>query len=247
MATGPSSTVAGARQLPVDRFHTGVRLASLGWWAVATASLYVAGLTVWQAVFGTEQGWFWMPWIIATLLLSQPLGRWGEQQLMTLWPSGRALNLDGARLTLTEKHGAQTFDLNRRLSYWRWYFIIRERRAGRVPNGHYCCALRLVQDDGAGASASASLYAFLPPKDAQLLLDQFPAYELRPSAPTRLPGTSPATPAPAANPHLAGRDPAFLAAEQTRWESGAELEAEDFSALLRHLQPQVAEFKSVSS
>lgn len=220
----------------MDRFHTGIRLASLAWWVLATASLYWAGLAVWQAAFGPEQGWFWMPWLIATLLLSQPLGRWGEQQLMRLWPSGRTLLLEGARLTLTEKRGPQTFDLNLKLNYWRWYFIIRERRAGRVSNGHYCCALRLIQDDGAGVSASASLYAFLLPKQAQLLLEQFPGYELRPSAP-----------APAATNHLAGRDPAFLAAEKTRWETGAELEADDFAALLQHLQLHLAEFKSVSS
>jgi len=247
MATTGPGTFADEHRLLADRFHTGVRLASLGWWLVTTASLYLAGLAVWQALFGTEQGWFWMPWIIATLLLSQPVGRWGEQQLMRLWPSGRTLGLSGARLTFSEKSGAQTFDLNRKLNYWRWYFIIRERRAGRVPNGHYCCALRLMQDDGMSTSASVSLYAFLPPERARRVLERFPGYELRPSAPARLPAAPQASSMPITGSHLAGRDPAFLAVEKLRWESGAELEPDDFETLLQHLQQYLPEFKAVSS
>lgn len=243
-ASGPS---ANPRQLLLDRFHTGVRLASLLFWVLATGSIYLAGITLWQALFGTEQGWFWMPWIILTLLLSQPVGRWGEQQLMRLWPSGRTLGLEGARLTLAEKRGAQVFDLNRKLNYWRWHFIIRERRAGRVPNGHYCCALRLMQDDGVAASANASLYAFLPPERARALLEQFPSYELRPSAPARLPVLPQAAPIPSGGGHLAGRDPAFLTAEKLRWENGAELEPDDFEVLLQHLQRYLPEFRAVSS
>ncbi|MCS6909182.1 MAG: hypothetical protein NZM11_01225 [Anaerolineales bacterium] len=247
MATPNSGPLAGSRQLLLDRFHTGVRLASLLWWVLATGAIYLAGITVWQALFGTEQGWFWMPWIIITLLLSQPVGHWGEQQLMRLWPSGRTLSLAGARLTLTEKSGGQTFNLDRKLNYWRWYFIIRERRAGRVPNGHYCCALRLMQDDGVAASANVSLYAFFPPERARALLERFPGYELRPVTPARLPTSPQAAPVPIAGGHLAGRDPAFLTAERMRWESGAELEPDDFEFLLQHLQQHLPEFRAVSS
>jgi hypothetical protein len=247
MAPPGSSPLAGSRQLLLDRFHTGVRLASLLFWVLATGSIYLAGITVWQALFGTEQGWFWMPWIILTLLLSQPVGRWGEQQLMRLWPSGRTLGLEGARLTLSEKTGAQVFDLGRKLNYWRWYFIIRERRAGRVPNGHYCCALRLLQDDGVASGASASLYAFFPPERARTLLERFPSYELRPSMSARLPALPQAAPMPGAGSPLAGRDPTFLTAEKLRWEIGAELEPDDFEVLLQHLQKYLPEFKAVSS
>jgi hypothetical protein len=219
-----------ARNLPVDRFHIGVRLASLLWWVVATALIYLTGVLLFSAVLGDAASWVWLPWLIAALLLSQLWGKWGEQQLMRLWPSGRAVQLQPVRLILNEKTGSQTFELAHKVNFWRWRFQIKDRRGGRVPGGHFCCALRLAQDDG-GATANASLYAFLPPQRAEALKARFPFHELRPSKETNL-----------QTPHFSGKETTFLSAEKARWENGAELEPDDFEAVLEHLNAHVPEF-----
>ncbi|MGQ0604873.1 MAG: hypothetical protein ACT4QE_24595 [Anaerolineales bacterium] len=218
-----------ARTLPVDRFHIGVRLAALAWWLIATIVIFVAGAWLFSTLLGGAT-WVWLPWLVVTLLLSQVWGRWGEQQLMQRWPSGRAVELQGSTLKLHEKGLPLVFDLSHKVNFWRWRFQIKERRGGRVPRGHFCCAMRLTQDD-AGRAASASLYAFVPPQQAEALKARFPFYDLRPAkeatSPTAL---------------LGGRDAAFLSAEKMRWENGAELETTDFEALLEHLNAHVPEF-----
>jgi hypothetical protein len=146
------------------------------------------------------------------------------------------LELDGARLGFVERGRQQTFDLTRKVNYWRWCFVVRERRGGRVPNGHLCCALRLVQDTGAGAEAAADLYAFLPPAAAQALRARFAFYELR---------RAKEGPAPAEA--VGGREPAILAVEKNRWEAGAELDPADFQALLEHLARYLPEFAAYRS
>jgi len=219
------------RSLPLDRFHTGVRLATLGWWLAATAALYFAGLAVFSFFLGEDQGWVWLPWLIAVLLLSQFIGRWGERQLLQRWPSGRKLDLAPGRLTLTDKGQTHTMDFARLVNYWRWQFVIRNRRGGRVANGHFCCAIRLLQDD-----VDFCVYAFLPPEQYKALSERYKFYELRPSNDAQ----------PKAG-VLGGRDAAFLNAERLRWDHGAELEAADFDELLAYLKRHRAEFEAVMS
>lgn len=228
-----ASSLADDRHIPLDRFHVGVRLATLLWWVVSTGLLYFGGLALWGAVFGDSQSWFWLPWIVVVLLLSQPLGRWVEGELVRRWPSGRALALSAGRLIVRERAVEHPFDLSKKVNYWRWQFVIRERRAGWVPAGHLCCAIRLVQDDGAAAGpATTSLYAFLPPAEAKALGERFPMYELKPAADARAAG---------------GREAAFMAAERTRWEGGAELEPAELTAVLEHLGRYLPEFSGVQS
>ena len=224
------STSLAPQRLPADRFHVGVRLAALVWWLVATAAIFLAGAWLFSSLLGGAS-WVWLPWLIVTLMASQLWGRWGEQQLMHRWPSGRSVELNASRLTLQEKPGALKFDLSHKVNFWRWRFLIKDRRGARVPKGHYCCAIRLMQADG-GAAASACLYAFVPPQQAEALMARFPFYDLRPAK--EVTG--------AAAPPLGGRDAAFLAAEKLRWENGAELDPADFEALLEHLNAHVPEF-----
>lgn len=225
------STAGAQRQLRLDVYHAGVRLGTLVWWLGSAAALFGAGLWVGGLVLGAASNWLWLPWLLISLLLSQALGQAGERWLMQHWPSGRSLTLEGGRLVLREPAGAQTFDLGLKLNYWRWGFTVKQRRGGRVPNGHFCYALRLVQS--AGPEASACVYAFLPPGPAAALRERFPCYELRPA-------DEPATPANGA----AGRDPGFLAVEKLRWDSGAELEPADLQLLLEHLASHGPDFKA---
>lgn len=230
------SAPAPGRRLPLDRYHGPARLAALLWWLLTSVGLYLGGLYLAGQLLGESGAWFWLPWLLVVLFLSQFIGRWGEAQAGRLWPSGRALELHGARLGFVEPGRQQTFDLTRKVNYWRWCFVVRERRGGRVPNGHLCCALRLVQDTGAGAEASADLYAFLPPAAAQALRARFAFYELR-----RVKDGLP----PAGS--LGGREPAILAVEKNRWEAGAELDPADFQALVEHLARYVPDFGAYRS
>jgi hypothetical protein len=111
-----------------------------------------------------------------------------------------------------------------RWNYWRWRFVVKRRRGGRVPTGHHCCALRLVQGDKV-----ASWYAFVSPSGAEAMAARYVFYELR-------------APSDKDKPALGGRDAQYLAAENHRWESGAELDTADFQALLEHLAAHHPEF-----
>lgn len=228
------STAGEGRRLPLDVYHAGVRLGTLVWWLAASAVLFAAGVWISGLIFGPAANWVWLPWLVITLLLSQFVGRWGERWLMRHWSSGRALELAGPRLVLQEPAGAQTFDLGLKVNYWRWGFQVRERRGGRVPNGHFCFALRLVQS--AGQEASACVYAFLPPAEAAALRARYPCYELRR-----------ANDQPLAAGVVGGRDPGILAVEKLRWEAGAELEAADLQALLDHLAKYCPNFNDYLS
>lgn len=220
-----------ARSLPLDRFHTGVRLGTLGWWLAATAALYFAGLWVFSLFLGEVQGWVWLPWLIVVLLLSQFIGRWGEKQLLQRWPSGRKLELAPGRLTFMDRGQPHSLNFAHIVNYWRWQFVIRNRRGGRVANGYFCCALRLLQDD-----VDFCIYAFLPPEQYKALSERYKFYELRPATDVN----------PKAG-TLGGRDAAFLNAEKLRWDNGAELEASDFDELLAYINHQRVEFEAVMS
>jgi hypothetical protein len=93
-----------------------------------------------------------------------------------------------------------------------------------VGSGYHCCGLGLVQGDEV-----VSHYAFLPPAAYDALAARYQVYELR----------RPNEPGKAA---LGGRDAVFLAAENARWQSGAELLPADFEALLAHLAARRADF-----
>jgi hypothetical protein len=76
-----------------------------------------------------------------------------------------------------------------------------------------------------------SLYTFLAPAAATALTARMPFYELRrPSEQGK------------AGPALGGRDAMYLAAEHARWDTGAELDAADFEALLAHLESGIPDF-----
>jgi hypothetical protein len=203
-----------------------VRLATLGLWFVAVIGVYLVLRLLAQAIAGQVAGVGTLLLVVLAVALAQPLAWLAERQLMARWSSGRAVALAPRQVTWRDKGEAATFDLGagQRWNYWRWRFVVRRRRGGRVPTGHYCVALRLVQGDKV-----ASWYAFAPPSAAEALAARFVFYELR---------------APSANgkPALGGRDAQYLNAENHRWESGAELDPADFEALLEHLAAHHPEF-----
>jgi len=213
------------RLLPADRFHTGVRLATLGLWVLSIVVAYLVLLVVATQIFGPLPGPGVLLVILAAVVIAQPLAWLGEKQLLARWPSGRAVQLEPGGLVWRDRGPTARLDLGQKVNFWRWRFSVKRRRSGRVPGNYHCFALRLVQGD-----TLLTLYSFLPPATAEALAARYPFYELRrPNDPGKTP--------------LGGRDSMFLAAERTRWEEGAELEPADFEALLAHLSASLADFE----
>jgi hypothetical protein len=221
------------RVLPADRFHTSVRVAAVVIWVGAILLAYWVIRWLGGLLSGGPVGGFGLLVVAAlAVVAAQPLAWLAERQLLRLWPSGRRAVLaprrlewhDRCQLASGEPRPSPRFDLGTMINFWRWRFEVRRRRGGRVPSGFHCLALRLVQADGA-----LSVYTFASPRQADALAERFAFYELRrPNDPGKL--------------SLGGRDALYLAAENARWEGGAELEPADFEALLEHLAAHVPGF-----
>ncbi len=213
-----------SRVLRADRFHTGVRLATLAVWLLAIVVVYVVLGLIATPIFGPPSGLSVLVTAVLAVALAQPLAWLGEKQLVARWPSGRAVELEPAALVWRDRGATSRLDLAQKVNYWRWRFAVKRQRSGRVPGNHHCFAIRLLQGDSA-----VTLYSFLPPATATALAARSPYYELR-------------RPKERSTLTLGGRDAIFLAAERARWDEGAELEPRDFEALAAHLAAHVPEF-----
>ncbi len=218
------TSLAPGRLLPADRFHTGVRVATLAFWLLAMVATYVVLAFIVHQIFGPLSGLLVLLVAVAAVVAAQPLAWLAERQLLVRWPSGRAAELEPGTVLWHDRGPICRLDLSEKINYWRWRFAIKRRRSGRIPGNYHCFAIRLLQGD-----TVVSLYAFLPPAVADALAARYPFYELRrPNDP----GKS----------VLGGRDSIFLAAEHARWDQGAELDPADFEALMGHLAAHLPEF-----
>jgi hypothetical protein len=218
------SSAALGRRLPADRFHAGVRVATLVLWAAAIVIAYVVLGFIANQIFGPLSSLGVLLLFLVAVVVAQPLAWLGERQLLARWPSGRAVQLEPGAVVWRDRLASFRLDLNQKVNFWRWRFAVRRRRGGRVPGNHHCFAIRLVQGE-----SLVTLYTFLPPATADALSARYPFYELRrPNDPGKAP--------------LGGRDAIYMAAEHTRWEEGAELEPADFEALVIHLAAHLPDF-----
>ena len=217
------------RLLPADRFHSGVRVTALVLWLLSIAVVYAVLAGLIGLFLGTVNGVGVVIVLIAAIILAQPLAWLAEQQLFARWPSGRSISLEPGVLIWHDHGESVRMELGPRLNFWRWRFAVKRRRGGRVPTGHHCFSIRLVQGDSVISS-----YTFLAPATAEALAARFPFYELRRS-------NTDASKLP-----LGGRDAMYLAAEHARWDTGAELEVADFEALLAHLATGVPDFATAT-
>lgn len=220
------AAVAAGRALPADRFHAGVRLAVLGAWVGSVVVLFFGLRAIITATLGPVAGVGVLVLIIVALAGAQPLAMLAERLAVRRWPSGRSVHLAPGRLRWNDKGQAVEFDLSQKVNYWRWQFEVRQRRSGRVPTGHHCLAIRLIQTEN-----EVSLYAFMSPARSAEIIQVYPFYELRRASDKNVKA-------------LGGRDAMFLTAENSRWENGAELDAADFRALLDHLDAHLPDFRA---
>ena len=218
------SSASLGRLLPADRYHAGVRVTALVVWFLAIVVAYVVVGLIVRVVLGPASGVGVLIIVVVAIVVAQPLAWLAEKQLLARWPSGRAAELDPGQLTWRDRGQISRLDLRQKVNYWRWRFSVRRRHGGRVPSNYHCFAIRLVQGDDV-----VSLYSFLSPAAVEALTVRFVFYELRrPNEDTKL--------------TLGGRDAMFLAAEHSRWETGAELDPADFEALIAHLAANVPGF-----
>lgn len=214
-------------ELRADRYHSGVRFTALGLWLAAIAALFFLGRWLGGLLLvGGVTGFGVLVLMAAAFVAAQPVAYLAERQLIKFWPSGRAVQLDGRLLRLHQPGADKLIRLDQPLAFRRWRFEVRTRRGGHVPKGHHCLALRLAQDDQVVA-----LYAFCSPAVMQDLAARFAFYQVRGAKETGAPAGD-----------TAGRDPAYLEAENDRWVFGAELEAGDFERLLTAVAPGVTGF-----
>jgi len=210
------------RSFIVDRLHGRVRVATVVVWLGCWVALMVIGVGLSALLFGSQPILFWLPWSLATLWFSQYPSRWAEARLAERWPSGRTLHLSAAALTLN--NAGQPVEINRQLPFQRstWCFKIQRQRGSRVPAGHFCLAARWGQDQN-----EIVVYAFASQAESAALRADNGFYELL-SARDR---------SAAAGPTTRGRDEAYLAAENARYERGGELSLADFEEVVRTVAP----------
>lgn len=146
-----------------------------------------------------------------------------DRLLKRIWPSGRVLMLDERHLVLKDRRLPTTvIRLDARVNLLTWRFVVARR--GRVPKGHLCLSIQVLQDD-----QEITVYTFCDPKKTNAV-EELDAFTLLASRKMmndeRL------------SLRVAGEQRRLLQAEDTRWHHGAELLPEDFLTFWQALRSQ---------
>lgn len=216
---------------PVDSYHAGLRLAIAGSMLagfVLGALVIVPWLAKLLQVDVTSLFCFRM---IGGVALGSGIGWLVEANLYRIWPSGREIEIDDNRLTLREPSGeSQSVDWNKHVNILSWQFKIKQR--AWVPKGWYCLACQLVQDDQAIIP-----YTFIKPRTAEKL-PQWQAFEVLIPEKHHLRTTN--------QNNLADtpQQARLRGVERDRWMNGAELQPDDFVALIHQIDAHLPNWPS---
>ncbi|MEW5989651.1 MAG: hypothetical protein AB1791_23755, partial [Chloroflexota bacterium] len=159
----------------------------------------------------------------------------GESLLKRLWPSGRQVVVDEQTIQLRADGRLTSLDRTKLITPTYWYFQLKGYpRAGaerRPPEGHFCLACRLQQDE-----ATIILFTFASPKLAATWTADKRFHELPPAAlygkgPGRRLFTPPTRPKLSAE-LIRSKDGPYWLAERGRWQDGLELTESDFTQLM---------------
>ena len=215
------------RTYPIDVEHLGIRIVVpllafvallLGWWAIPLV-MEAVGLQ------STLLSFLQLPLIIGAAIGGAYVA---DRLLKGRWLSGRELRLDDDCLIMREKDGSEkTIVWGERVNALAWRFTVARR--GRVPKGHICLALQLIQDE-----QEVTFYGFVSPKQVEILpnVEAFiPLSARRTLKDERL------------NLRIAGQQRRLLQAEDERWQHGGELTADAFSDLWARLQDRQLAFQ----
>jgi hypothetical protein len=147
-----------------------------------------------------------------------------EQALKRRWPSGRSIEVDAQGVRLIQNGTVQqnvTADASAQKLLWRF----QTKRRSRVPKGWHLLAAALEQNTG-----SVSVYTLVSPDQFKKLenADRFKVLKAKAESASNT----------SANARgrddllLAGEQRRLLAAENQRWQTGAEMTLDDFLAYL---------------
>lgn len=213
----------------VDVTHSGVRMVSLATTLIgALLGSFVIVPTLLR-LFGADPALYILLSCGGGLAIGLGAGSAVERYLRGIWPSGRSLKMDDEGLMLQE-HSQESTRIKwaEPLEVLSWHFVIGGARMW-VPQGWYCVACQLAQD-----GKVVTPYAFMKPADAQKMAQwqAFPELISR----KRDARQDAAYQQAARNDGQAG----LWAAEDKRWESGAEMVPGDFAGLLAEIDRRVA-------
>jgi hypothetical protein len=204
---------------PVDRYHTGIRLAVL----IALFLGIAVGAFQIMPVMVTALGLTQIPPLCINgfggLLIGTGSGWLAEKVLLSLWPSGRKIMVDDAQIELNSSNGEPVrIDWARRINVLSWRFVVPRART-LVPKGWYCLACRLTQDDKV-----ITFYTFASPDESKTI-KQWDAFEhLISQKDATGPGSE----------HLSAivaEQGQLRSAERDRWQWGAEMSRAHFFEL----------------
>jgi len=138
-----------------------------------------------------------------------------------VWPSGRTLSLSLEGLHLRDQRrnrsGETRIAWDQRINLLAWRFTV-ARGSARVPKGWIMLAMKLLQDD-----SQLIFYTFMPAKETATL----PTYHVFTPLATRT-----AIDKGELSLREASEQRRLLKAENERWQDGAEIDRQDFVALL---------------
>ncbi|MCC6613725.1 MAG: hypothetical protein IT320_09625 [Anaerolineae bacterium] len=199
-------------EFSVDPEHTGLRLAVIaGFFGLA-----VLAFLIFSALLPGS-------WTVINIILAAVVAYGGamliERWLKGHWHSGRAVHVNPAAARMTQKGAVETqIDAASPVEVLTWRFEVKGR--GRVPKGWWVVACSLAQDD-----RLLAVYTFMSPKNLEALsntmLERFKV--LTSEKKNKRTGDSVGV-----DMRLAGEQRRLHAAEQRRWQEGAEMNNDDF-------------------
>ena len=199
-------------EFTVDPEHTGLRMAVIaGFFGLA-----VVGFLIFSAILPSN-------WTVINIILAAVLAYGGamliERLLKQRWGSGRFVSLDAQAARLTQKGDVETqIDAASPVEVLSWRFEVKGR--GRVPKGWWVVACGLAQDD-----RLLAVYTFMPPKRLEGLSQAMSQrFKVLTSDKKKKSKGEPI----GVDMRLAGEQRRLRAAEQRRWQEGAEMNNDDF-------------------
>ncbi|MBN1964769.1 MAG: hypothetical protein JW910_08990 [Anaerolineae bacterium] len=207
----PGETSA-ARRMIVDAEHLGIRLGVPILAGLALVGVLI-GLPPLLRALHVSQNQLNLITFPVAVIAAVVVAYGSDRVIKVLWPSRRQLLLDEHQLVLRNKGEAEaTLSWDGRINMLTWHFTVPRR--GRVPKGHLCLGMQLVQDD-----ALITVYSFLSPKRSEEV-EGFEAFHSLLSRKALDKG--------GLSMRAIGEQRRLREAENERWEHGAELEIDDF-------------------
>jgi len=202
--------------LPVDREHSGIRLAGCA--SLIITGLLIFGLSTLLLNLSPILGLFIS--LLAAMIVTTLL----ERSLKGNWPSGRELVVDSKQVSLRKQGEIERqLDASQQVNVLAWHFVV--ERSRRVRKGWHVVGFALEQEN-----EFIPIYTLASPEDFESINDLHSF--------TKLERPKPADNKTKTTLRQAGEQRRLLEAEQDRGYNGAELSVDDFKTYLTYLKTQ---------